>query len=95
MFEIPRFEVEFMPTTLILRGLDEIAAYLKVSRRTAGRWCRDYYLPAMQAPNGTWQTSTSLIDLWILAAGKAQRAARIGETSTQARPVVDIDSFID
>jgi hypothetical protein len=92
MFIIPQFHVEFTPSTRILRGLDEIAAYLKVSRRTASRWCRDYDLTAMQAPNGTWQTSTSLIDLWILAAGKAQRLARTGETA--AKEPVDIETFL-
>jgi Helix-turn-helix domain len=95
MFTIPHFQVEFTPTTRILRGLDEIAAYLKVHRRTAWRWCRDYDLPAMQAPSGAWQTSTSLIDLWIIAVSKAQRAARTGKVSTQARPVVDIDALLD
>jgi hypothetical protein len=93
MFKIPQFHVEFTPAPVILRGLDEIAAYLKVHRRTAWRWCRDYDLPAMQAPNGTWQTSTSLIDLWIIAASKAQRQARTGKAL--ANPDCDIDPFRD
>ena len=35
IFDIPQFTVEFTPSPRILRGLDEIAAYLKVHRRTA------------------------------------------------------------
>jgi helix-turn-helix protein len=92
MFTIPQFHVEFTPSTRILRGLDEIAAYLKVHRRTAWRWCQNYDLPAMQAPNGTWQTSTSLIDLWIIAASKAQRQARTGKAL--ANPEGDIETFL-
>jgi hypothetical protein len=83
--------VYFTPDTRVLRGLDEIGRYLKVHRRTAWRWIKDYDLPAMQAPSGTWQTSTSLIDLWILAAGKAQRAAQTGK----APQPVDIETFLD
>jgi hypothetical protein len=94
MFTIPQFHVEFTPTTRILRGLDEIAAYLKVHRRTAWRWVMKYDLPAMQTPNGTWQTSTSLIDLWIIASRKAQRAARTRNAATQVQPVVDIETFL-
>jgi len=60
MFTIPQFHVEFTPSTRILRGLDEIGAYLKVHKRTAWRWIMDYGFPAMQAPNGTWFSSTSL-----------------------------------
>jgi hypothetical protein len=93
MFAIPRFDVEFTPSTRILRGLDEIAACLKVHRRTAWRWIRDCGLPAMQAPSGTWQTSTSLIDLWIIAASKAQRQARTGKAL--ANPACDVDPFLD
>ena len=94
MFEIPRFEVEFTPSTRILRGLEEIATYLQVHKRTAWRWIRDYDLPAMQAPSGTWQTSTSLIDLWILAAGKAQRVAQARRGTVQTKPGVDIETFL-
>ena len=86
-------QIHFTPSTRILRGLDEIGAYLKVHRRTAWRWIKDYDLPAMQAPNGTWQTSTSLIDLWIIAVSKAQRAARTGKV--QAPQPVDIETFLD
>jgi hypothetical protein len=93
MFAIPQFHVEFTPSTRILRGLDEIAAYLKVHRRTAWRWIRDYGLPAMQAPSGTRQTSTSLIDLWIIAASKAQWQARTGKALGAALDSGDIETF--
>jgi excisionase family DNA binding protein len=93
MFAIPRFEVEFTPSTRILRGLDEIAAYLKVHRRTTWRWIRDYGLPAMQAPSGTWFTSTSLVDLWIIAASKAQRQARTGKAPGADPDYGDIETF--
>lgn len=65
--------VEFEPTTTLLRGLDEIARYLKISRRTAWRWIKHYGLPAMQSPGAVWMTTTSLIDLWILSCGHIQR----------------------
>jgi hypothetical protein len=76
MFNIPQFHVEFTPSTRILRGLDEIGAYLKVHRRTAWRWIMDYGFPAMQAPNGTWMSSTSLVDLWILSVQSMQRQTK-------------------
>ena len=64
--------VEFEPSTTLLRGLEEIARYLKVSRRTAWRWIKDYGLPAMQSPGRVWLTTTSLIDLWILSCRSIQ-----------------------
>lgn len=72
MFEIPQFEVEFTPSTRMLRGLDEIGAYLRVHRRTAWRWIKNYGLPAMQSPGRVWITTTSLIDLWILSCRSIQ-----------------------
>jgi hypothetical protein len=64
-------EVEFTPSTRVLRGLDDIAAYMKVSRRTVFRYIHKYGLPAMNL--GVYITTTSLIDLWIIAANSAQR----------------------
>jgi hypothetical protein len=61
-------QVYFTPSPRTLRGLDQIAAYLQVHRRTAWRWVHEYGLPAMQTPAGTWMTTTTLVDLWILAA---------------------------
>jgi hypothetical protein len=48
----------------------------------------------MQAPSGTWQTSTSLIDLWIIAASKAQRQARTGKALGAALDYGGIDTFL-
>jgi hypothetical protein len=36
----------------------------------------DYGFPAMQAPNGTWMSSTSLVDLWILSVQSMQRQTK-------------------
>jgi hypothetical protein len=94
MFAIPRFDVEFTPSTRILRGLDEIAAYLKVHRRTIRRWIDDSGLPAMQSPSGAWFTSTSLLDLWIIAASKAQRAARTRQVHPEDLDYGGIDTFL-
>jgi predicted site-specific integrase-resolvase len=65
-------EPAWVPLTCILHGLDEIARYLHVSRRTARRWIQDG-LPAMQTPADTWITTASLIDLWILEVARYQR----------------------
>src|SRR5262245_54677934 len=69
----PMLEVQFTPSTRILHGLDEIGQYLRVSSRTAIRWIHSWSLPAMQTPAGTWITSTSLIDLWIITCHSLQR----------------------
>ena len=66
-------EVRFTPSPRVLVGLDAIGRYLHVSRRTAWRWIQEYALPAMQTPARTWMTTTSLIDLWILAVWDQQR----------------------
>jgi hypothetical protein len=66
------FEVHFTPSPRLLHGLDEIDHYLHVHRRTAWRWIQDLYIPAMQSPASTWVTTTSLIDLWIIAASEVQ-----------------------
>jgi excisionase family DNA binding protein len=58
-----------------LRGLDEIAAYLKVSRRTVSRWIEKGYLPAMRLGTA-YQTSTSLLDQWIIAAWTVEMRQR-------------------
>ena len=70
------FEVQFTPSTRVLSGLDAIGRYLHVSRRTAWRWIQELAVPAMQTPAGTWITTTSLIDLWILAVWDQQRGKR-------------------
>jgi Helix-turn-helix domain len=74
-------EVEFTPSTRVLRGLDEIAAYLKVSRRTAQRWVNSGWLLAFKGPFNAYMTTTSLLDLWIISAWECERKARNGEGS--------------
>ena len=69
-------EVQYRLADQILHGLDDIARYLRVSRRTVYRWIEDIGLPAMQTPARTWITSTRLIDQWILAVSGLQREAR-------------------
>jgi excisionase family DNA binding protein len=72
-------EPRYVPLTCILCGLEEIGAYLRVHRRTAYRWIHDYALPAMQTPAGTWITSPTLIDAWIIACGTQLREQRESE----------------
>jgi excisionase family DNA binding protein len=69
-------EVYFTPSTKVLRGMDEIASYLRVHRRTALRWVHDYALPAGKITGSAYVTTTSLIDLWILAVCDVNRAHR-------------------
>jgi hypothetical protein len=76
-------EVQFTPSPRILRGLDEIGRYLRVSRRIVGRWLRELSLPAMQGPSGAYMTSTALIDLWIIAIWDEQGKARAGKAPTE------------
>jgi hypothetical protein len=84
-------EVKFTPSTRVLSGLEDIGRYLHVSRRTAWRWIQEMYVPAMQTPAGTWITTTSLIDLWILATSQARwdlqkaKGAAQADTLTSAR----------
>jgi len=47
--------------------MDQIARYLKVSPRTVSRWIHDHGLLVVQGPSAAYWTSTSLIDLWLLA----------------------------
>ena len=72
-------EIEVIPSTCILHGLEEIARYLRVHPRTVRRWIHDYALPAMQTPAGTWITSPTLIDAWIIACGTQLREQRESE----------------
>jgi excisionase family DNA binding protein len=72
-------EPRYVPLTCILVGLEEIGAYLRIHRRTAYRWIHDYALPAMQTPAGTWITSPTLIDGWIIVCGNQLREQRESE----------------
>jgi hypothetical protein len=68
--------VYFTPDTRVLRGLDEIGQYLKVHRRTAWRYVQTAALPAMKDLRGTYITTTSLIDLWIITVWSQQQDRR-------------------
>jgi hypothetical protein len=76
-------EIKFKLADQVLHGLDGIAHYLHVSRRTARRWIDTIGLPAMQTPAGTWITTTRLIDQWILAVSELQQEARKRENHFQ------------
>jgi hypothetical protein len=68
-------EVQFTQSTRVLRGLDDIAAYLKISRRTAWRYIQEWAFPAMRGPAGVYISTTSLVDLWVLSVLDSQRNA--------------------
>jgi hypothetical protein len=84
-------QVYFTPDTRVLRGLDEIGRYLKVHRRTAWRYVQTAALPAMKDLRGTYLTTTSLIDPWIISVWGQQQDQRLagqagdrpGEESTR------------
>ena len=76
--------VEFIPAPKTLVGLDQIGRYLQVHGRTAGRWIHQYGLPAMQTPRGAWMTTTTLIDLWILAARPGKTHPGVVQTVSEA-----------
>ena len=51
----------------ILVGLDAIGAAFQRSRWTIRRWISEHGFPAAQLPDGTWATTNSLIDRWLLS----------------------------
>ena len=69
-------EVEFTQSSKVWRGLDEIAAYLQVSRRAVHRWIHAHGFLAIRDPSDAYWTTTSLIDLWVLAIHKIELQAR-------------------
>ncbi len=48
-------------------GLDNIGKLFGRNRRTIRRWIENENFPAACLPDGTWTTSYSLIDDWLLA----------------------------
>jgi len=50
-----------------LVGLDEIGRYFRRSRSTARRWVKHEDLPAARLPDGSWTTTVTLLDKWLLA----------------------------
>ncbi len=51
----------------ILVGLDAMGAAFQRSRWTIRRWIEEHAFPAAQLPDGTWVTTNSLIDRWLLS----------------------------
>ena len=61
------YKRSFRMIAACLYGMDRIAAYMGCSGRTIGEWTRKHSFPCAKIPNGTWATSTALIDLWLLS----------------------------
>lgn len=55
------------PDRTLLRGMSAVSKYTQYSLSTIRRWTRQHALPLGKLPDGTWVTSTELIDRWILA----------------------------
>jgi len=66
----------------VLIGVRNICAYTQIGPRTFYRWCREYEFPATFTPGGRWIISKQLIDNWIVARWKAQRATQQRERET-------------
>ena len=67
------------PTRPILVGLDAIGAAFQRSRWTIRRWIEQHAFPAAQLPDGTWVTTHSLIDRWLLVRAFALGADLSGD----------------
>jgi hypothetical protein len=63
------------PPQRLLIGLEEIGAYVGVSRWTIARWAKSSGFPIAKRPDGVYTTSARLIDLWLLVHISAQRSA--------------------
>ena len=55
------------PSDHILVGLDAIGAAFQRSRWTIRRWVDTEEFPASQLPDGSWTTTYTLIDQWLLS----------------------------
>ncbi len=53
-------------------GLDAIGALFGRSRYTIRRWIEHQDFPASRLPDGSWTTSHSLIDGWLMARATKQ-----------------------
>lgn len=60
----------------VLIGVRNICHYTQIGPGSFYRWCREYGFPATFTPGGRWITSKQLIDNWIVARWKAQRATQ-------------------
>jgi hypothetical protein len=63
------------PPERLMIGLEEIGAYVGVSRWTITRWAESQGFPIMKRPDGVYTTSARLIDLWLLVHIRAQCSA--------------------
>ncbi len=55
------------PNGPILVGLDSIGVAFQRSRWTIRRWIDNENFPGAWLPDGTWVTTYTLIDQWLLA----------------------------
>ena len=51
---------------LVIVGLDAIGALFGRTRWTVRRWIATEGFPASRLPDGTWTTTHTLIDRWLL-----------------------------
>ena len=51
-----------------LLTITEVAAYLKISRRTAWRWCKSGHLPAVKVGH-QWRVSRSALEEFVHQGG--------------------------
>lgn len=65
------------PETLV--GGREIARFLRIAEKTAGKWLAQGRLPAGKDGRGRWMTTRRLLELWMMKGGMANdRRPRIG-----------------
>ena len=62
----------------ILIGVRNICAYMQVGPQTFYNLHAHHDLPAARLPDGRWCTSRALIDEWIVARWKEQKAQEKG-----------------
>src|SRR6476619_2061109 len=60
----------------VLTGVRKICRYMMIGAETFYKLYQQHGLPAMQLPGGRWCTSKNLIDGWIDARWKAQKAGQ-------------------
>lgn len=56
--------------------LPKIAKQFNRSPITIFRWIHNHGLPACKLPNGNWFITDSLIDAWVIARNRAQKAEK-------------------
>ena len=50
----------------LLYGASQICDYMRCSQSTLRSWVKRHAFPAVKMPNGSWVSSTQLIDDWII-----------------------------